>query len=274
MYDARVLYFSLVRHFEDGGISQFLFIGTQGADEVAQPFGQHRNGAVYEINGCRPFLRFFIDDAAFRYIMCHVGNVHAHFPQVVLQFADGQGIVKVFGVFGVYGKGGYIAEIFTFGILLRGNFGGNLVRGFFHGCGIDIRQPEFGQDGVHLGGVVSGFSQDVNDLTDGVFSLIRPFHYLDDGFVACFSTFQFLFGDEDVVGQRTVFRDKESVGFGNFQCSYEGIVGAFQYFDDFAFGFTSAAFGIKGDAYFVACHGVCRVAFGHENGVTATFGDE
>ena len=143
--------------------------------------------------------------------MCHVGNVHAYFPKVVLQFADGQGIVKVFGVFGVYGKGGYMAEIFTFGILLCGNFCGNLVRGFFHGCGVDIRQSEFGKDSVHFGGVVSGFSQDVNDLADGVLCLVGPLHHLDDGFVACFSTFQFLFGDKDVVGERTVFRDKESV---------------------------------------------------------------
>ena len=211
MHNARVLHFSLVRHLEDGRVGQFLFIGAQGTDEVTQPFGQHRDGAVYEVNGCGAFLGFFVDDAAFRYVVRHVGNVYAHFPKIVLQFADGQGIVKVLSVFGVYGKGGYIAEILTFGIFFCGNFGRYPVCGFFHGCGVNIRQSEFGQDSVHLGGVISGFPQNVDNLTDRILCLVRPFHHFDDGLVACLSTFQFLFGDKDVIGQRAVFRNKESV---------------------------------------------------------------
>ena len=143
--------------------------------------------------------------------MCYVGDVYAYFPEVILQLADRQGVVKVFGVFGVYGKGGYIAEIFTFGIFFRRNFGGYLVCGFFYGSRVDIRQTEFGQDGMHLGGIVSGFSQDVDNLTDGILGLVGPFYYLDDGFISRLPAFQLLFGNEDVIGQRAVFRNKEGV---------------------------------------------------------------
>ena len=135
MYNARVLHFSLVRHLEDGRVGQFLFIGAQGTDEVTQPFGQHRDGAVYEINGCGAFLGFFVDDAAFRYVVRHVGNVYAHFPKIVLQFADGQGIVKVLSVFGVYGKGGlHCGNPHVWYILLR-EFRQVSCPRLFHGCG-------------------------------------------------------------------------------------------------------------------------------------------
>ena len=56
--------------------------------------------------------------------------------------------------------------------------------------------------------------------------------------------------------------------------TYESVVGAFQYLDDFTFGFAPAALGIEGNAYFVARHGVRRVAFGYEDGIAAAFGNE
>ena len=195
MHNTRVLYLTLVCHFKDSRVGQFLVQGRREQMKLHKPFGKHRNGTVYEIDGGGAFLGFFVDDAAFRYVVRHVGNVYAHFPKIVLQFADRQGVVKVLSVFGVYGKGGYIAEILTFGIFFCGNFGRYLVCGFFHGCGVNIRQSEFGQDGVHLGGVISGFPQNVDNLTDGILCLVGPFYHFDDGLVSRLSTFQFLFGE-------------------------------------------------------------------------------
>ena len=211
MHYARVLHFSLFRHFEDDGIGQLLFVGAEGADEVAQSFGEHRDGAVYEVDGCGTLLGFLVYDAALFHVMGHVGDMYAHFPKSLFQFADGEGVVEVLGIFGVDGEGGYAPEVLASGYFLGGDFGGYLVSGFLYGGWIDIRQPEFREDGMHLGGVVSGASQDVDYLTDGVFGFVGPFHHLYDGFVARFAAFQFLFGDEDVVGKRTVFRYKESV---------------------------------------------------------------
>ncbi len=81
MHDARVFHFSLFVHIEDDGECQFLFVGAEGTDEVTQPFGQHRDGTVYQINGCGAFFGFFVDDAAFFYVVGHVGNVYAYFPK-------------------------------------------------------------------------------------------------------------------------------------------------------------------------------------------------
>ena len=39
---------------------------------------------VYQINGSCPLFCFLVDDAAFFYVMCHVGNVYTYFPQSVL----------------------------------------------------------------------------------------------------------------------------------------------------------------------------------------------
>ena len=41
VHDARVFHLSLFIHIENDGECQFLFVGAEGTDEVAQPFGQH-----------------------------------------------------------------------------------------------------------------------------------------------------------------------------------------------------------------------------------------
>jgi len=64
---------------------------------------------------------------------------------------------------------------------------------------------------VHLGGIVACFTQDVDDLPDGVFSFVGPFHHFHDGLITCLSAFQLLFRDKDIVGKRTVFRYEESI---------------------------------------------------------------
>ena len=69
MYDAIVLYLSVVVQLEDDAIRQFLLVRTEGADEVAETFWQHRNGAINEIDGCRSLHGFLVDDASFCYIV-------------------------------------------------------------------------------------------------------------------------------------------------------------------------------------------------------------
>ena len=74
-------------HLKDGGISELFLIGAQRADEVAEPLGQHRYGAVHEIDARGTFLRFAVYDVAFLHIVRHVGDMHAHFPRAVGKFA-------------------------------------------------------------------------------------------------------------------------------------------------------------------------------------------
>jgi len=204
----------------------------------------------------------------------HVGNVYAYFPQAVLQAADGEGVVKVLSVLGVDGEGRDGAEVFAAGYLFGGNLVGDAFGRLLYGCRITVGQAVFGQDGVHLGGVVARTAQDVDDLSDGVLGLVGPFDNLHHGLVAALAAFQFVFGDEDVVGQRAVFGDEEGIRLGHFERAHEGVVGTFQYLDDFTFGAASATFGIEGYLHAVAGHGVGRVAFGNEDGVASAVGDE
>ena len=274
VHHARVQHFGLVVHLEDDRVSQLFFVGTQGTEEVAQAFGQHGNGAVYEVDGCGALLGFLVDDASFLDIVGHVGNVHAHFPPSVLQAADGEGIVKVLGILGVDGKGRHPAEVFAAGNLCGGNLVGNAVGGLLYRCRIHIGQAEFGQNGVHFGGVVARTSQDINHLTDGVFGLVGPFGHLHHGLVARLAAFELVAGNEDIVGQRTVFGYEEGIRLGHFECAHKGVVGAFQNLDYLALGTAPAAFGVKGNFYAVARHGMCRVAFGNEDGVAPAIGNE
>ena len=127
---------------------------------------------------------------------------------------------------------------------------------------------------MHFGGVVARTAQDVDDLPDGVLGLVGPFDDLHHGLVAALTTFQLVFGDEDVVGQCTVFGDEEGIRLGHFERAHKGVVGPLQYLDDLTLGAASAAFGIEGYLHAVASHGVGRVAFGNEDGVASAVGDE
>ena len=199
-----VQYFGFLVEREDRREAETLFVGAQRAKFVAQFFGQHRNRTIDQIDRRAALLGFGVDHRAGLNVVGHVAicTPTSHTPSFDL--ADREGVVEVLGIFGVDGEGGYAPEVLASGYFLGGDFGGYLVSGFLYGGWIDIRQPEFREDGMHLGGVVSGASQDVDYLTDGVFGFVGPFHHLYDGFVARFAAFQFLFGDEDVVGKRTV----------------------------------------------------------------------
>ena len=80
MYDTGIFHISFFRDVEDDGKCEFLFVWTQGAEEIAETFGQHRYGTVYQINGRCAFLGFLIDDTSFFYIMGHIGYMYAYFP--------------------------------------------------------------------------------------------------------------------------------------------------------------------------------------------------
>lgn len=41
----------------------------------------------------------------------NVGNMHAYLPQIFSSMGRSEGIVSVFGIGGVYGKGGYLPKV-------------------------------------------------------------------------------------------------------------------------------------------------------------------
>ena len=72
---------------------------------------------------------------------------------------------------------GSMVKVVTFrkssaaGYFFGGNFRRNLIRGFLYRLRIDVWQSEFGQDGVHLGSVISGFAENIEHLPDRVLAL-------------------------------------------------------------------------------------------------------
>ena len=127
---------------------------------------------------------------------------------------------------------------------------------------------------MHLSGVFACLAQDVHNLPDWVFGFFRPFYYFYDSFIAIFPSFQFIFGNENVICQRTVFGNKESIEFVDFQCSDECIVCPFDDFNYFSFGVAVLAFCKQGNFDFVVVHGVCRVSFGYKDGLSSVLRDE
>ena len=206
--------------------------------------------------------------------MADVGDVHAHLPQSAAQAADGQRVVKVLGILGVDGEGGDAAEVLAPGYFLGGDFIGNLVRGGLHVFGVGVRQAELRQDGVHLGVVVARAAQDVDDLSDGVLGLVRPFDDFHHRLVAAPSAFQLVLGDEDVVGQRAVLGQQEGIALGHLQCAHETVVGALQHLQHLALGGFAAPAGVVSNAHAVVVHGMGGVSLGNEDGVAPVVGDE
>ena len=120
----------------------------------------------------------------------------------------------------------------------------------------------------------TGFAKYINDLSDRIFCLVRPFGHFHNRFVSGFTTFQLFFRDKDVIGKCAVFRHQKSIRLGYFQCTDKCIVGTLQYFYYFPFGILVFTFGVEGDLYFVIVHGMCRIAFGNKDRIASTFGDK
>ena len=139
MHHTMVLNVRQFVHLKDHAIRQFLFIRTQRAYKVAQTFGQHRYGSVYQINGSGTLLRLLVDDRAFFYIVRNVCNVHTHLPIAVGKLHDRERIVEVFSVFRVDGASEHLSKILTFANLFGCNFSRNAFCSLLNCLGILIR---------------------------------------------------------------------------------------------------------------------------------------
>ena len=269
-----VLDIALLVDDEDGAVGQFLLIGTERADEVAETFGQHRDGAVHQVDTCGALLGFAVDDAAFGDVVGHVGNVHAHFPPLAFEVADGEGIVKVLGIVGVDGEGRHFAEILAASDFLGRDVGRKAFGSILHVLRIAIGQSVFGQDAVHLGVVLALASEDVNDLADGALRVGGPFRYLDHRLVALLAVLEFILWNKYVGGQRAVLGDEETKAFLHLQFAHESVLGALQNFDDLGLARMSVAACQHRHLDAVAVEGVEAVALAHEDGLAAVVGHE
>ena len=158
--------------------------GAQRAKFVAQFFGQHRNRTIDQIDRRAALLGFGVDHRAGLNVVGHVGDMYAHLPHAVFDLADREGVVEVLGVRRVDGEGRYLAEVAPGGIIGFGDRRRNGLGRIFDLLLEMVGQAVFGQDGVHLGIVLSGAAQYLDQLSGGAFGTQRPVRDADHDFVA------------------------------------------------------------------------------------------
>ena len=191
-------HFGFVVHLEDDGERQFLLIGPERTELVAEVFRQHRNGSVHQINRCGTLLSLFVDDGTFLHIVAHIGDVYTHFPKSLFQRLDGDGVVKVFGVAWVDGDCEGVAQVFSLCDFFGCDACVHAVGCSFHFLRVFVGQAVFSQNGVHLSIVFAFSAQHINHLSDGVASIQRPVVDTYHDFVAILGALQFLHRYDDV----------------------------------------------------------------------------
>ena len=275
MDDARGFDLGVVVEVEDDAERELILIGPERADEVAQPLGQHRDGAVDEIDRRGALLGFLVDDGSLGDVMADVGNMYADLIEAVVQLLDRQCVIEVLGILRVDGAGPHIAEVLTLGHILRRDLPRNLLGGVLHALRILIRQTVLRQDSVHLHVVVAALTEYVDHLADdALMLLVGPSRNLHHSLVVGLTALQLILGDEDVLRERILRRYEEGNILVDAQPSDEAVLGALQDSDDLRLLDVVAATGHERYAHAVAGEGRHRVALGHEDGLAAVVGLE
>ena len=160
MHNAIVLYVSVLVQGKDDAVAELLLVGTQRADEVAEALGQHRDGAIDEIDAGGTLDDFLVDDRALLHIVADISYMDTYFVELAtcrlaLELTERQGIIEVLGIFGVDGTSPHVSEVLTALDFLGSDARFNLVGSLLHVLGIPVRQSVLRQDGVHLHVVVA-----------------------------------------------------------------------------------------------------------------------
>ena len=201
-------------------------VRAQRAELVRQPLGQHRDGAVYQVDRRAAFDGLVVDHRMRAHVVRHVGDMHADFPYALPDLAYRKRVVEVLGVGRVDREGRHIAEIAAPGDLFGRNPAVDTLRRLFD-LGLEaVGQFVFGQDGVHLGVVVARHAQALDQLAHGALAPLGPVGYAHDDLFAVLHVGVQPFGEVDV------HRHTARVG------AYEYLVRP--YFGDADIGFAAA----------------------------------
>ncbi len=142
--------------------------------------------------------------------------------------------------------------------------GTDFVCGFFDSLRVAVGESEFGEYGVHLGGVFACYSKNVEHFAFWIFFVVFPGCYACYGFVAGFASFESVFGYDDVCCEKFRVGNKDAVLFFDSQCADECLFFLFENFYNFSFGLCVFLCGGYHNFYFVAVECVHAVAFGNK----------
>ncbi len=230
----------LGREFEHGAEAQLFLVGAQGAQLVGEFLRQHGHGAVYKVYGCSAGLRLLVHGGVRAHVPGYIGNVHAHLEVAVFELPEAEGVVKVLGVGGVDGEGERVPEVPPVGAVFVGDGLGDAVGRILHLFLKAVGKAELGQDGVHLGVVLSGHAQHVHHVAEGACGTALPAVH-DGCYLHAFDA-AFRNGDGDVVGHGLGAHEHPGLVSHNVQDSHERAARAFYDGDNLA----AAAFGFAG----------------------------
>jgi len=201
--------------------------------------------------------------------------VHAHLIESFVEFLDGESIVEVFGISRVNGTGPCIAEVLTLGNVLGCDLARDFLRGVLHVLWILIRQAVLCENGAHLGIVLSGLAQHVDDFANRILMvLVRPLDNLHEHLVVALSTLEFLLRNKDVLHEGTVLRDAEGNVAVHTQPADKSVLGTAENLYDLCFLDMFLAASHERNPYTVARE--CRhgVALSHKDRLVAAVGEE
>ena len=225
---------------EEDGEGEPVFVGTEGAEVVAEPFREHGDGAVNEVDAGAAEVGFVVDGRAGTDEMGDVGDVDAHFVVAVRKRAEGEGVVEVFGIGWVDGEGGDGAEVAAVFEVFGGG-GGEGVGLSRYLLGEVEREVVFGEDGEHLDVVVAWAAEPFDDFADGVVHTVGPVGHLDDDLVAVLGAVEVGERDEYIDGHGAAVADHEGKTLLELDAADETSASPLEYLDHLAFGFVHLA---------------------------------
>ena len=256
---------------EDRRETETRLVGAQRAELVREPLGQHRHGAVHQIDRRAALYGLVVDRRVRADVVRDVGDVHADLPHAVAHPAHRQRVVEVLGVGRVHGEGHRVAEVAPRGDLPGRDPGVDGPGGPLDLLLEAVGEFVFGQNGVHLRIVVAGHAQPLDQLAHGAFAARLPVGDAHHDLLAVADVGARAFRQVDVHGHPARVGAHEDLVRAHLRHTHVGLAVAFDDARDLAFEFPVAAAVHHGHLHAVAVEGVGGVALIDENIVFEPF---
>ena len=257
--------FEILVEGEDRREAEARLVGAQRAEFVREPLGEHRHGAVHQIDRRAAFHGFVVDHRMGPHVVGHVGDVHADLPHAVLDFTHRQRVVEVLGVGRVHREGHDLPEVAPFGDLLARHPGVDGFGGLFDLRFEAVGQFVFREDGVHLRVVVSGHAQPLDQLAFGALAPGLPIDDADHDLLAVPDVGPGALREVDVHRHAARVGPHEDLVRADLRHAHIGLAVAFDDAGDLALHLSVAAAVHRHDLHAVAVQGVGRIALVDEN---------
>ena len=98
---------------EDTAVGILILVRTERTEEVAQSLGEHRDGAIHQINTRGTLIGFVINDTTRLHVVAHVSDMYSDFVASFSEGTEGERVIEVLRITWVNGAGQYATEVLT-----------------------------------------------------------------------------------------------------------------------------------------------------------------